>query len=114
MRKTIARLERQYPGVIEEVSLEGPEDGYWLYLTPGWIRQGTGTHCVHEWTARDLMVGMREVEKCDCDECRSLIVERAEAGVDINDRKAVKRFNDERFAKQIDQAAERALRELDT
>jgi hypothetical protein len=89
MRKTIARLERKYPGVIEEVSLEGPEDGYWLYLTPGWIRQGTGTHCVHEWTAKDLIAGMREVEKCDCEECRSLIAETRLTPIEEDDRDGV-------------------------
>ena len=74
MIKTINRLRARYPDKIESVSLEGPEDGYWLYLQPGWKREPNDeVHSVHEWNARDLIEGMRRIVPCDCAECKSLM-----------------------------------------
>ena len=74
MKKTLLRLMQQYSDKIEEVSDEGREDGYWLYLRPGWKRGPCDeVHSVHEWNMRDLIRSMRWIVPCDCDECQHLI-----------------------------------------
>ncbi len=70
--KTVERLKRRYPGMIEEVSYEG-EDGTWLYLVPGWKREPCDeVHSVHEWNSRDLIDAMKRIVPCGCDECKRL------------------------------------------
>jgi hypothetical protein len=78
MHKTIQHLVARYPHLIEEVSMEGRTDGYWLYLKPGWKREPCDeVHSVHEWNARDLVAAMRRVVPCECDECRRLAASKA-------------------------------------
>jgi hypothetical protein len=44
-------------------------DGYWLTLHYGWQRGGT--HAVHELTVREVLASFRDVEPCDCIECKT-------------------------------------------
>ncbi len=57
-------------GQIAEIGNEWA-DGYWVYLTPGWVNPGLETHCYHEWTVRDLLTAIRASppERCDASNC---------------------------------------------
>ena len=57
---------------VSEVSDErGSDDGFWVYLKPGWIWQ-CEVHCVHEDTPSACLIEMRGVESCNCsDYCTS-------------------------------------------
>ncbi len=69
MKKTLQQLIARYPQ-IKEVSDEA-EDGYWLYLKPGWKREECDeVHSVHEWNMRDLKRAMRFITKCYCVQCQ--------------------------------------------
>lgn len=56
---------RPYADRIEEVSAEG-EDGYWVYLIPGWWSPENETHCIHEDTAKDCVPYLKSIEPCLC------------------------------------------------
>lgn len=56
---------------VDEISNEASYgDGYWVYLTPGWIAPSTEAHCVHEWTVRETLEAFREVTPCSCEQCQ--------------------------------------------
>jgi len=45
-------------------------DGHWLYTAPGWWNPQMEVHCIHEWTVRDVLAELREIEPCGCaDRC---------------------------------------------
>lgn len=71
MRKLpIERVVKLYAGKVASYSDESAcGDGYWLYLKPGWSRWGE-VHSVHEWTIKDLIAAILEVERCECLECK--------------------------------------------
>ena len=49
-------------------------DGHWLYTSPGWINAHSETHCIHEWTVKDVLEEYRSgcIVPCACeDRCRA-------------------------------------------
>jgi hypothetical protein len=67
--KGLQALLAKHPDKIGSVSDEGREDGYWLFLKPGW--RWDECHSVHEWNMRDLRAAFRDVQPCDCGDCRA-------------------------------------------
>ena len=64
-------------GLIEEIGGEGA-DGYWVYLTPGWINPDLDCHFWHEYTVADTLRAIRngQPETCECDECSARVREQ--------------------------------------
>ena len=44
-------------------------DGYWLYLEPGYIDSESGIHLIHEGCIRDLKAKVQGIVPCDCPDC---------------------------------------------
>ncbi len=62
---------KKYAHLIEEVSDErDTDDGYWVYLKPGYWHPPGEVHCVHEDTPRECAAEMKYVEKCNRDCCK--------------------------------------------
>lgn len=65
---------RKYAHLIAEVSDErrgyGENDGYWVYLVPGYIDPDGECHCIHEDTPAECAKLMKYVEKCHGDCCK--------------------------------------------
>jgi hypothetical protein len=58
--------------LIETISNERDSgDGIWVYLKPGWIADEV--HHVHEDTVRECLEALKEVRRCNCEECQSLL-----------------------------------------
>ena len=46
-------------------------DGYWIYLKPGWCCDGDPVeHIIHEDTKAIARRRMKEVQPCNCEDCR--------------------------------------------
>jgi hypothetical protein len=58
---------------VESAWDEG-EDGLWFSLKAGFRLRIDGTHGAHEVTGEDLRTKLREVEPCNCPECRFHLV----------------------------------------
>lgn len=58
---------------VESAWDEG-EDGLWFSLKAGFRLRIDGTHAAHEVTAKDLLAKLREIEPCNCPECRFHVV----------------------------------------
>ena len=43
-------------------------DGYWIYLSPGWVFDGD-CHIVHEYTVKDVIKAFKRVTPCECSQC---------------------------------------------
>jgi hypothetical protein len=69
--------------LVSEISDErygetGPDtDGIWAYLKKGYCNgeehrcsAGGCCHVVHEWSWSDVAKRLRDVRKCNCDDCR--------------------------------------------
>jgi hypothetical protein len=58
---------KPFAHLIEEVSDERKgEDGYWVYLVPGYCHPGDETHCVHRDTLAECVREMGSIQKCPC------------------------------------------------
>jgi len=58
------------PRVDEILDERDDDNGYWVYLKPGFINTYSETHCIHEWTAADVLSQARtSIEPCDCESC---------------------------------------------
>lgn len=44
-------------------------DGYWITLIHGY--QYDGRHTIHESTKRDALACLRDVETCQCEQCKA-------------------------------------------
>ncbi len=64
--KTLTALALKHPDKIEDWSKDS--DGYWINLRPGW--QWQECHAVHEWNMKDIGASFRQVERCDCKDCK--------------------------------------------
>lgn len=54
------------------------EDGFFLYLTPGWRFDDDVVHCRNFDTMPDLRRAVKkDVIECDCTECQELLKKRA-------------------------------------
>jgi hypothetical protein len=53
---------------FSEVSADG-EDGYWLYCAAGFGVVADGVHTIHEWTVKEVLARLDEVEVCECSSC---------------------------------------------
>ena len=61
---------RKYSAVIETIEDERDNgNGIWVYLRPGWCRDGDGEHAIHEDTISDLAAWLPPI-RCQCAECR--------------------------------------------
>lgn len=70
--KLIAKLRRD-PRVLR---VEGDEDGYWVYLRPGYWDGDMGCHAIRADTLTDLAERVRlNVVECSCDACDTFIAE---------------------------------------
>ena len=45
-------------------------DGYWIVLAPGLKCAFSDCHTIHEWNVKDCLLAIRNVQECDCAECR--------------------------------------------
>jgi hypothetical protein len=45
------------------------EDGFWLWLNPGWTCDPLSAHDGHENTVRDLLRVYRDIQPCACADC---------------------------------------------
>lgn len=66
--KTIENLIAKHPEKI--AGWYKDSDGYWIDLKPGW--QWSECHAVHEWNVKDLVESFRQVEPCDCADCKGV------------------------------------------
>jgi hypothetical protein len=51
-------------------SEEKDDDGYWIYLRPGWKLAGEETHAIVEETRKEARAKLSDVVKCNCPECK--------------------------------------------
>ena len=56
---------------VDEIWDEG-DNGYWVYLVPGWINPLHETHSIHEDTQAECLEVFKSIERCTCDGCRAL------------------------------------------
>jgi hypothetical protein len=70
-------LER-YRSKIEEISDErGMDQGYWVYLIPGWQNSfDPSCHIIHEDNPTQCSKVLRYIEPCDCNDCKEIIARR--------------------------------------
>lgn len=70
--KTIERLKSD-KRVKSAWSETDSGDGYWVMLKAGFADLAFDphypTHTIHEWTIKDLLSRMKQVEPCRCKEC---------------------------------------------
>jgi hypothetical protein len=60
----------QDPRVDEILDERGDDNGYWVYLKPGWINTWHETHSIHEMTqAECIKVFNDAVKPCTCEGC---------------------------------------------
>lgn len=58
---------KRYAHLIAEVSDERRgDDGYWVYLIPGYWSPDDETHCIHEDNPTECARVMKGVEPCPC------------------------------------------------
>jgi len=71
MSKLPAAL-RKYAKVIDEISDERSLDqGYWIYLKPGWINTLHDLHQIHEDTLKECVAVLKNfVTECNCNDCK--------------------------------------------
>lgn len=82
MSKQLQRLADTDPRFEEYSNESGPvppgtpaerhceyHDGHWLYTAPGWWNPMSETHCIHEWTVKDVLAEVAFIEPCHCAEC---------------------------------------------
>lgn len=62
-------------------NIEHDIDGWWIYLKPGWIVRGEGTHAIVEDRKQDALDKMYLVKPCACDECKRLLAIQAKQKV---------------------------------
>lgn len=55
----------------ERVNPDGGNDGYWIYLTDGFIDPNAEMHFVHEYTIFDVLNAMHNVTRCTPQNCAS-------------------------------------------
>jgi hypothetical protein len=77
--KTLKNLWANNRDKINEIVDERSSgDGYWIYLTPGWLCGDLECHFCHEWTVADVLEAFRSVHACDCEECQAALSEPAQ------------------------------------
>jgi hypothetical protein len=63
---------RRFASKIEDIEdARAVDNGWWVYLKPGWIWQGE-THQIHEDTLKDCAEAFDFVERCGCEECKGV------------------------------------------
>jgi hypothetical protein len=67
---TLNPVADRVQGTVDE---RGVNNGWWVYLMPGWIHDGT--HQIHEDTLAGCLRCFDMVQPCDCDECKQLLDE---------------------------------------
>ena len=60
--KTLSEACRRHAEKVAEVGNEG-EDGFWIYLSDGWIDDESGCHAIHEYTVRECVARFRFVRR---------------------------------------------------
>lgn len=58
------------PRVDEILDERGDDNGYWVYLVPGWINWLDETHSIHEDTQAECLDKFNDIKRCDCEGCR--------------------------------------------
>lgn len=78
------KIPKNLQKLVEEVIDERNDDnGYWVYLMPGYINTSTEVHMVHEDTVTEVLYQLRYcVKRCECDECKG-IIEKRNTEIDI-------------------------------
>ena len=81
--ESLKRLAAKYPDKVQSIDVERDEwDGphnpfsYWMWLNPGWSPDGE-VHCIHEPSVKEFMEAWRRVDKCECQQCREALAEKA-------------------------------------
>lgn len=72
---TSIKVPKKYQPMLDEVYKDS--DGYWAYSKAGYHFPEMGCHTAHEDTQADLMRVVRNVQPCDCGECKELIAKQA-------------------------------------
>lgn len=72
--KSLEKVRHQISDVSDERYLE---DGYWVYLAPGFCNGDLGSHIVHEDSPSKCAKAMIDVMPCDCDSCKSILKRNA-------------------------------------
>ena len=68
--KTLTNLVMKHPNKVDYIGDErGSNNGYWIYLKPGWTADVGGAHHVHEFSVKECMSYFRGVVPCDCEQC---------------------------------------------
>jgi hypothetical protein len=62
----MSTLQKKYAAMVEEE--ERDQDGYWIYLKPGFWMPGD-CHTIHEDTKTEARRRLREVVPCPCKDC---------------------------------------------
>lgn len=65
---TSIKIPKKYQHMIELV--EHDSDGYWAYTNNGFYFPSMECHTAHEWNQKDLLEKIRDIEKCECHECK--------------------------------------------
>ena len=62
------KIPAKYKDRVENVFKD--EDGYWIYLNPGWYWDDPGLHIIHEDTQKEALFCLRCTQVCNCDWCK--------------------------------------------
>lgn len=65
------KIPKKYEDRVEQAFKD--DDGYWIYLNPGWFWDDPGLHIIHEDTQKEALFALRCTDKCDCEECRKAL-----------------------------------------
>ena len=63
------KVPKKYVKMLKEIDNEGRHSGIWAYSREDYQFGITGTHTLHEYNQKDLMAGIRTLQKCECKDC---------------------------------------------
>ena len=69
INNTKMKVPKKYVKMLKEIDNEGRHSGIWAYSREGYQFGITGTHTLHEYNQKDLMAGIRTLQKCECKDC---------------------------------------------
>ena len=61
-------VPKKYVHMIDEIYKD--PDGYWAYSSKGYQFEYMQCHTAHEDTQKELLMVIKSLNKCDCDQCQ--------------------------------------------
>lgn len=64
---TNIKVPKKYHHMLDEIFQDS--DGYWAYSKNGYYFKNTDCHTACEDTQKELLLNIRTLDKCTCEEC---------------------------------------------